>query len=78
MAKKSGRRSPEEWEKAKKKYRLSSKQIAMARELGMNPHKFGKIAPNKHEKWKVPIGEFIERIYSKRFKRERKKNQNVE
>jgi len=67
VAKKS--KHSEEWAKAKKKYRLNSRQIAMAKELGLNPSKFGKIAPNKHEKWKAPLGEFIERIYSKRFKR---------
>jgi hypothetical protein len=43
----------------------------MARELGLNPKKFGSLAANKHEPWKSPLGEFIEDIYFKRFKKER-------
>jgi hypothetical protein len=39
----------------------------MARELGMNPKKFGKIANEKQEPWKVPLPAFIEHIYLKRF-----------
>ena len=43
----------------------------MARELGMNPRKFGKIANEKQEPWKAPLPAFIERIYFKHFGRER-------
>ncbi len=43
----------------------------MARELDMNPKKFGKIANEKQEPWKAPLPAFIERIYFKRFGRER-------
>lgn len=39
----------------------------MAKELGMNPKKFGKYAANKFEPWKEPLGQFIEKCYSKRF-----------
>jgi len=59
----------EEWDALKRRYHLSEKQVAMARELGMNPRKFGKIAPNRDEPWKAPIGEFIERLHIKRFGR---------
>ena len=41
----------------------------MARELGLNPKKFGKLA--KHEPWKAPLPVFIENIYYKRFKKPR-------
>ena len=57
------------WGIAKKKYRLTPNQIKMAKELGMNPRKFGKYAPNKSEPWKGPLGEFIESCYDKRFKK---------
>jgi len=40
------------WINARKKYRLSHAQIQMARELGMNPKKFGKKANHKQEPWK--------------------------
>jgi hypothetical protein len=43
----------------------------MARELGLNPKKFGSLANHKQEPWKAPLGEFIEEIYFKRFKKER-------
>jgi hypothetical protein len=41
----------------------------MARELGMNPKKFGSLANNDQEPWKVPFPEFIEDCYYKRFKK---------
>jgi len=59
------------WIDVRKRYRLSDIHIQMARELGMNPKKFGKIANEKQEPWKAPLPVFIERIYFKRFGRER-------
>jgi hypothetical protein len=44
-------------------------QIQMARELGLNPRKFGKYANEKQEPWKKPLPEFIEELYFKRFKK---------
>jgi hypothetical protein len=41
----------------------------MARELGLNPHKFGKLANEKQEPWKKSLPEFIEELYFKRFKK---------
>jgi hypothetical protein len=55
------------WINVRKKYHLSHVQIQMARELGMNPKKFGKIANHKQEPWKAPLPVFIEDIYFKRF-----------
>ena len=59
------------WIDARRRYHLSEVHIQMARELGMNPKKFGKIANEKQEPWKAPLPAFIERIYFKRFGRER-------
>ena len=56
------------WTYVKKKYRVNARQIAMAKELGIRPKKFGSMAPNKSEPWKGPLGEFIEECYYKRFK----------
>lgn len=67
MTKKSKNRSKSSWAIAKTKYRLNARQIAMAKELGMNPKKLGKLVPNKSEQWKLPLGEFIEKCYRKRF-----------
>ena len=50
---------------------MSDRQVQMARELGLNPDKLGKIDNHKQEPWKTPLPQFIEEIYSKRFKRDR-------
>ena len=55
------------WIEARKKYKLSHVHIQMARELGLNPKKFGSLANHKQEPWKAPLPEFIEDIYEKRF-----------
>ena len=57
------------WEDARKRHRLSHAQVQMARELGMNPAKLGKIDNHKQEPWKLPLPEFIEGLYAKRFGR---------
>lgn len=70
MAKKPG--IPEKyqvWIEARRRYHLSDAQVQMAKELGLNPHKLGKIANEKQEPWKKPLPEFIEEIYYKRFGR---------
>jgi len=56
------------WEEAKKKYRLSNATVQMAIELGLNPHKLGKIANHKQESWKESLPDFICTLYEKRFK----------
>lgn len=43
--------------------------IQMARELGMNPKKFGSLANHKQEKWKEPLPDFIESLDYKRFRK---------
>ena len=55
------------WIEVRRRYHLSDAQIQMARELGLNPHKFGKISNEKQEPWKIPLPQFIESIYLKRF-----------
>jgi len=59
----------EKWQVAQKRHRLSDKQVQMARELGLNPDKLGKIDNHKQETWKSPLPQFIEEIYFKRFKK---------
>jgi len=55
------------WIDARKRYHLSHAHVRMARELGMNPRNFGKIANHKQEPWKAPLPVFIERLYHKHF-----------
>ena len=62
------------WIDARKKYHLSHAHIQMARELGLNPRKFGKLSNHRQESWKAPLPIFIEDIYFKRFKKRRPDN----
>lgn len=55
------------WIDARKRYRLSHAQVQMARELGLNPRKFGSLNNHKQELWKLPLPQFIEELYRKRF-----------
>jgi len=59
------------WIDARKRLHLSHAHVQMARELGMNPKKFGKLANHKQEPWKVPLPQFIEHLYHKRFGKDR-------
>jgi hypothetical protein len=43
----------------------------MARELGLNPRKFGGLANHKQEPWKAPLPVFIADLYRKRFGKDR-------
>jgi hypothetical protein len=43
----------------------------MARELGLNPTKLGRLDNHQQEPWKAPLPQFIEHLYAKRFGRER-------
>ena len=36
----------------------------------MNPRKFGGLANHKQEPWKLPLPDFIEQLYYKRFKKD--------
>jgi hypothetical protein len=55
------------WTNAKKICRLTKRQVEMARALGMNPTKLPGLRPSPHQRWKLPVGEFIEECYRKRF-----------
>ncbi len=55
------------WIDARKRHHLTHAQIQMARELGMNPKKFGGLDNHRQERWKLPLGQFIEKCYCKRF-----------
>jgi hypothetical protein len=59
----------QDWVDARKRHRLSHAHVQMARELGMNPRKLGKIDNHDQEPWKAPLPQFIEALYEKRFGR---------
>jgi len=59
------------WIDARKRHKLSHAHAQMARELGMNPRKLGKLDNHHQEPWKLPLPTFIEELYFKRFGKER-------
>ncbi len=59
------------WIDARKRHHLSQAQVQMARELGMNPKKLGKLDNHDQEPWKMPLKQYIEHLYFKRFGKER-------
>lgn len=61
----------QDWIEARKRHCLSHAHVQMARELGLNPNKLGKLDNHDQEPWKAPLPEFIEHLYLKRFGRER-------
>lgn len=42
----------------------------MAREVGLNPKKLGKLANHKQEPWKKPLPDYIQTLYRKHFKKD--------
>ena len=62
------------WIEARRRFHLSDAHIQMARELGLNPKKFGGLANTKQEPWKTPLPKFIEELYFKHFKKCRPDN----
>jgi hypothetical protein len=70
MVKKNQKRIPaslQPWIDARRRFNLSLEHVQMARELGMNPKKLGKLDNHHQELWKLPLPQFIRKLYSKRF-----------
>jgi hypothetical protein len=72
MAKKQAQIPPhlQPWIEARRRFHLSHAHVQMARELGMNPKKLGKLNNHDQEPWKLPLREFIGKLYFKRFGKE--------
>jgi hypothetical protein len=57
------------WIAARRRFHLSHAHVQMARELGLNPAKLGKLAGHRQEPWKAPLPSFIADRYFLRFGR---------
>ena len=55
------------WIEAGKRHHLTHVQIQMARELGINPNKLGKLDNHDQKPWKMPLRQYIEHLYFMRF-----------
>ena len=60
-----GRFREEDWAAAKRQCRLSVEEVRMARELGLNPRKLSKHVPSPAQPWKLPVGQWVRRLYGK-------------
>ena len=67
MAARKQKHDEEAWRNAKEICQLNAQQVEMARALGMNPKKLPRLRPSPQQRWKLPVGEFIEACYRKRF-----------
>ena len=70
MAKKKLSPKYQVWIDARKRFHLSHAHIQMAREIGLNPEKLGKLANHDQEPWKEPLPDYIETLYQKHFKKD--------
>ena len=56
-----------EWKEAKKRCRLNTETVKMAKKLGLNPKILIKNIPNKSQNWKKPVSSWIRDMYQERY-----------
>jgi hypothetical protein len=71
MVKKRLSQNVQDWVEARRRFNLSHAHVQMARELGLDPTKLGRLDNHDRKPWKAPLPQFIEHLYEKRFGRER-------
>ena len=54
------------WAEAKKRCRLNTEELRMAKEMSLNPRNLIKNIPSPSQPWKVPINLWIQKTYRKR------------
>ena len=59
------------WIEARKRHHLTEVQAQMARELGLDPARLGKLDNHRQQPWKAPLPAFIEQLYEDRFGKKR-------
>ncbi|GHU35757.1 hypothetical protein FACS1894105_04980 [Clostridia bacterium] len=70
--------SDELWAESKKKCRLNTEDIALAKRLGLNPRSLIKNIPSKSQQWKVPVKDWLHEIDAKRQKKSEQKQKRKE
>lgn len=70
--------SDEMWQDAKKKCRLNDDDIALAKNLGLNPRSLIKNIPSKSEPWKAPVKDWLHEMDEKRQKKASQKQKRKE
>jgi len=54
------------WAEAKRRCRLSSEDVRMAKEMGLNPRNLIKNIPSPSQPWKASVNLWIQKTYRKR------------
>ncbi len=57
------------WAEARRRCRLSSEALVMAKEMGLNPRTLIKNIPSRSEPWKAPVEEWVRELYARRRSR---------
>ena len=68
--------SDELWAECKKKCRLNTEDIELAKRLGLNPKSLIKNIPSKSQQWKAPVKVWLREIEAKRNKKTVRKHRN--
>lgn len=70
--------SDQQWKEAKNKCRLNDEEIAIAKQLGINPKSLIKNIPNKSEPWKAPVKDWLHELDDKAQKKAAQKMKRKE
>jgi hypothetical protein len=70
--------SDELWQEAKRKCRLNTEDLALAKRLGLNPKSLIKNIPSKSEPWKAPVSDWLHEIDAIRTKKSEQKQKHKE
>jgi hypothetical protein len=63
-----GKNKDDLWKEAKKRCRLNTETVQMAKRLGLNPKSLIKNIPNKSQSWKKPVYLWIKDMFYERFR----------
>ena len=66
------------WAEAKRRCRLNTEDVRMAKEMGLNPRSLIKNIPSKTEQWKLPVKYWIREMYQKRQEKSARKKARKE
>jgi hypothetical protein len=61
------------WAEAKRRCRLNTEDIRIAKEMGLNPRSLIKNIPSQTEQWKLPVKDWIRQMYQKRQEKSARK-----
>jgi len=61
------RQKQADWAEARRRCRLNSEEVQMAKDLGFQPGKLIKNIPAPSQAWKAPVNEWVRSLYEKKF-----------